>query len=109
RLSSWLGSGALQHLGRISYSVYLVHIPIGTRIVNLGHRITGDSGPAAIGWILLALAATLVAAYILHVLVEAPCIRLASRLKPAGIATGRYDRSLCCSGDAQAPARLPVS
>jgi peptidoglycan/LPS O-acetylase OafA/YrhL len=31
-------------LGVISYTLYLTHIPIGTRVFNLGERLTGTQG-----------------------------------------------------------------
>jgi peptidoglycan/LPS O-acetylase OafA/YrhL len=35
---------ALMATGTISYSLYLTHVPVGTRIFNLGQRITGLDG-----------------------------------------------------------------
>jgi peptidoglycan/LPS O-acetylase OafA/YrhL len=35
---------ALMATGAISYSLYLTHVPVGTRIFNLGQRLTGLDG-----------------------------------------------------------------
>jgi peptidoglycan/LPS O-acetylase OafA/YrhL len=45
-------------LGLISYSVYLTHEPIGTRIFNLGERLTGLNGP---WWLVYAASALIMA------------------------------------------------
>ena len=66
-------------LGKISYSIYLIHIPVGTRVVNVlsvtpffrdhGHLV-----------ILLALIVTLVAAYGFYRMIERPSIRLSQKI-----------------------------
>lgn len=66
-------------LGKISYSIYLIHIPVGTRVVNLlsikpafrdhGHWV-----------ILLAVIVTLVASYGFYRLIERPSISLSQRI-----------------------------
>ena len=64
-------------LGSMSYSLYLVHVPIGGRVVNLLKRF--DQGAAyELVVVALALLASLVAAMMLHRFVEAPAI-VASR------------------------------
>lgn len=82
KLGSWFGAPILQYLGRISYSLYLIHFPISYVVMLLGYEVRGTPGPAeAIVWLGLALAASLAAAHVLYVLVEAPSVRLAARLK----------------------------
>jgi peptidoglycan/LPS O-acetylase OafA/YrhL len=82
-------NAVLTWFGAISYSLYLVHVPIGGRVVNLGTRL-----PATVGWQLAVLAAavgvSVVASWWLYLLVEAPVqrwsalIRYASGAHPAG-------------------------
>jgi peptidoglycan/LPS O-acetylase OafA/YrhL len=64
-------------LGGMSYSLYLVHVPVGGRVINLlkrfGHNPLYDFGIAA-----LALIVSLLAAMLLHYFIEAPAM-LASR------------------------------
>jgi peptidoglycan/LPS O-acetylase OafA/YrhL len=64
-------------LGSISYSLYLIHVPIGGRVVNLAKRFGG--GPLyELIVVVLALLASLIVAMLLHRFVEAPAI-MASR------------------------------
>lgn len=66
----------LMKLGGISYSLYLVHIPVGGKIVNFGRRFFSDD----LGLIVLslsALACSILAAWIFWRYVERPSIRLA--------------------------------
>lgn len=77
RIALWFGT--------ISYSLYLVHVPIGGRVVNLGERFIGGS---AAEMLLLSLAALVVAVLFaagFARLVERPALRAASRagLRPA--------------------------
>ncbi len=69
----------LQRLGAISYSLYLVHVPIGGKIVNLGGRFAhGPLEELAVSC--LALAASLLAATALWAVVERPAMALSSRI-----------------------------
>jgi peptidoglycan/LPS O-acetylase OafA/YrhL len=90
-LTDWLRWRPLMYLGRISYSLYLIHYSVIHLVVYAGHRITGDDPIAAFGWTAMALVLSVLAAHVLHVLVEAPTARLSARLKPrpalAGLAT----------------------
>jgi peptidoglycan/LPS O-acetylase OafA/YrhL len=68
-----LNHRALQWLGRISYSLYLVHVPILTALFS---RMAGQ--PI---WLfaITGIAASLLAASVMHSLVELPAIRLGQR------------------------------
>jgi peptidoglycan/LPS O-acetylase OafA/YrhL len=69
----------LNWLGLISYSLYLVHVPIGGKVVNLGaryaHRLHSE-----IIVLFLACLASLFAAYLLYRAVELPSQRLSSKI-----------------------------
>jgi peptidoglycan/LPS O-acetylase OafA/YrhL len=78
-------------IGSISYSLYLLHIPIGGRIVNLSSRFA-ESLPAKASILLFALATSLTTAWILYRFIEHPAQRWSSSitydradLKPAVI------------------------
>ena len=94
----WLSVRPLRYLGRISYSLFLIHYPSGWLVTNLGYRITGDHPHAAVLWLALAILASIGAAHVLHVFVEMPASKLAARLKPSSTAenlsimTGTHDR-----------------
>ena len=83
RLSTWLNFGVLQYLGRISYSLYLIHFPMSHVVNTLGTQVSGTSPSPAVAtlWLMLALAASLAAAHVLYILVEAPSVRFAARFK----------------------------
>jgi peptidoglycan/LPS O-acetylase OafA/YrhL len=70
---------AIAWAGKVSYSVYLLHVLIGGRVVNLGARLApGLAGALAV--LAGAVAATLAASRALHRWVEAPAQRLSSRI-----------------------------
>jgi len=76
-------------LGRISYSLYLIHQPIGVRVLNLGLRF-GSSLPWKFFLLAVALGSCLVAAWLLHRFVEVPALRLSSRIRLGRTAGARY-------------------
>ena len=82
-IHEWLSVRPLQYLGRISYSLFLIHYPSGWLVTNLGYRITGDHPLAAVLWLTLALVISIGAAHLLYVFVEKPSSKLAERLKPS--------------------------
>jgi peptidoglycan/LPS O-acetylase OafA/YrhL len=83
-LGDWLSARWLQYLGRISYSLFLIHYPVGWIVVVLGHWFTGDRAVLAIFWLIAALAASIGAAHLMYNFVELPSIRLARWLKTDG-------------------------
>ncbi len=70
----------LSGIGVISYSLYLVHVPIGGRVVNLGARFV-HSSVAHLALSLVATAVSLAAAWLLYALIERPAQRWSSRLR----------------------------
>jgi len=85
RLGTSLNYPVLQYLGKISYSLYLIHFPVGHVVTTLGYEhmtVNGTFTPtASLGWLLAALIASLIAAHGLYLFVEAPSVRLAARWK----------------------------
>ncbi|MBY0528506.1 MAG: acyltransferase [Gemmataceae bacterium] len=78
RLHDLLGGAVFQYLGRISYSLYLIHFLIGELVRDWGAPFT-ERLPQPWGDALLVLAsivASFGAAHLLHVLVELPSVRL---------------------------------
>lgn len=72
-IAHWIGA-----FGAISYSLYLVHIPIGGRVVNLGRRFI-DTPTEALVLSLAALLASCAAAWLLWRMIEVPSIAAARR------------------------------
>jgi peptidoglycan/LPS O-acetylase OafA/YrhL len=70
--------GPVRFLGDISYSLYLLHIPVGMLVLNVAHKM-GTHHTAAF---LAATAASIAASYVGYRLVEVPAQRLARRLSP---------------------------
>jgi peptidoglycan/LPS O-acetylase OafA/YrhL len=90
--ANWRGGGTpapLRALGRISYSLYLVHYPTTWAVQSLGSRLWDGSPAAALLGMGAALVASLLAAAVLYRLVERPSLRLAGRLRlRSGAAAG---------------------
>lgn len=82
-------AAAISALGALSYSLYLVHIPIGGRVVNLGRRIAQTSSQE-FALSIVAMLVSLGAAWLLWRLVEKPSInasrRWSARHRPASLA-----------------------
>jgi peptidoglycan/LPS O-acetylase OafA/YrhL len=74
-----LHSRLLTWLGTISYSLYLVHVPIGGRLINLGTRYARGLYSEIIV-LVLAVSASVLGAYLLYLAVELPSQRLSSRI-----------------------------
>lgn len=81
RLSTLLACRPLLHLGKISYSIYLLHMVIGLNLLSQLAPAIGGSRAAAWGAWVLAVALSLGGAELLHRWVEAPANRLSQRLK----------------------------
>jgi peptidoglycan/LPS O-acetylase OafA/YrhL len=75
-----LRARALLLLGTVSYSVYLLHVPVGGRAINLGGRFAGTAG-GRLAVCLGALAVTLAASYVFYRLAERPSQLLSSKIK----------------------------
>ncbi len=89
---------ALIWIGTVSYSLYLVHVPIGGRVVNLGRRFVPDFWADELMLSVSALAVSLVAAALFYRLVEAPSIRASRAL--TGLRSGKSAMAQCGAGGA---------
>jgi peptidoglycan/LPS O-acetylase OafA/YrhL len=70
----------LVFLGAISYSLYLIHVPVGAKAVNLGVRfVTGM--PAKLALLAAGLALSIAAAYVLYRFVEKPAQKWSSAIR----------------------------
>jgi peptidoglycan/LPS O-acetylase OafA/YrhL len=73
-------SRPLAWMGTLSYSLYLLHGPVGERVVNLGSR-HARAPVAQVAVMVAALAVSVGAAYALYRLVELPALRAAASLR----------------------------
>jgi peptidoglycan/LPS O-acetylase OafA/YrhL len=69
----------LTFLGAISYSLYLVHMPVAIRVANLAQRLP-HSDFSEIAIVLVSIIASIAAAYLLWLCVENPAINWSHRL-----------------------------
>lgn len=74
--------GPVVGVGAVSYSLYLIHAPVGGRVVNLGARYAKGAA-AEIVVMLMAMLVSLAAAFVLYRLIERPSLQVAARLKNA--------------------------
>lgn len=73
-------SPAVLFFGHISYSLYLLHVPIGGRVINFGERLVHTlSGKVAV--LGLAWAASIAASWLLYRFVERPAQQWSSRIR----------------------------
>jgi peptidoglycan/LPS O-acetylase OafA/YrhL len=77
-----LARTTFQFLGKISYSVYLLHLPIGTRFVSLIRTLNHGHLSILGAWVTLAFALilTTIAATLMWWAVESPTMRLSKRI-----------------------------
>jgi peptidoglycan/LPS O-acetylase OafA/YrhL len=81
-LHDWLKGAVIQYLGRISYSLYLLHPEIGWSTVSLGKYLLGPvlSPIGAIVLFIAGIGTSVVAAHLLNTLIERPAMKLAKRI-----------------------------
>ncbi|MGH8443555.1 MAG: acyltransferase family protein [Nevskiaceae bacterium] len=76
----WPVPRGLAFLGAISYSLYLLHVPVGGRVVNLGARVAeGELGRVLV--LAAALLTSLLAAWLFFRLIERPAQHWAARVR----------------------------
>ena len=81
KMGTLLGNSVCQYFGRISYSLYLVHVPTLSVILQGGYRLTHtERARLALGWFApQSCRGGALAADLLHRLVEKPSMRFAPR------------------------------
>jgi peptidoglycan/LPS O-acetylase OafA/YrhL len=66
--------------GNISYSLYLLHVPIGGRVINLSRRFAFDNTGKLLV-ILIAMAVSVFAAWLFYVFIEKPSHRISRKIR----------------------------
>jgi peptidoglycan/LPS O-acetylase OafA/YrhL len=78
-LFTWLTHSTLSFLGKISYSLYLLHIPVGTRMINMLFRIPFFLSHEYLAfW--LSVAVTILISYGFYHIIERPSITLSQKI-----------------------------
>lgn len=82
RMSTWLSGSILQFLGRISYSLYLFHAIVGWSAISLFKHVwpPATNAFAAVAAFLFGISVSIVTAWIVHLTIERPSIRLSRRV-----------------------------
>lgn len=71
----------IQFFSKISYSLYLIHVPIGGKVINLGLRkITAQNIVESFLLFLVAFAISIVCAYLFYLIAEKPFIQLSKKV-----------------------------
>jgi len=70
----------LNFLGKISYSLYLIHVPIGGRVINLGKRLDQTIYTQVLV-VLAAVGVSIFAAWLFYIYIEKPSHRWSRRIK----------------------------
>jgi peptidoglycan/LPS O-acetylase OafA/YrhL len=82
RLASLTLGRLWQYLGRISYSLYLVHMLVGTPLVRFGLRHLGKMSFGTASLLMaVAVAVSVAAAHVMYVVIERPAVRWSHRLR----------------------------
>lgn len=84
----WPRSRLIAWLGKISYSLFLIHFPVLVLVSAVWGRLGWDSPDLAVAGLLTAFALSIVSAAGFHRWIEAPAARLARKSRPPG-GTGR--------------------
>lgn len=80
-LGDWLSAAPLQWLGRISYSLYLLHVPVSGVAFRVVSRVLGGGAPSEALAAVVVLAINLAAAWVFWFAIERPSTELARRLR----------------------------
>ncbi len=84
KLTVWLRGRAWQFLGRISYSLYLVHWTVGGRFANLLNRIIGPSPAGRVLSAVVAIVVSIGFARAFWWVIERPSLALSRRIRVRG-------------------------
>jgi peptidoglycan/LPS O-acetylase OafA/YrhL len=107
-LQTWLAGRVIQYLGRISYSLYLVHMTAGVATIRLVMQFSNGSHGAAIVALGAAVAMSILLADALNRFVESPAMRLSKCFRAtagdrithdSGVGWSRFDPVLVSSSN----------
>ncbi|MCW8929428.1 MAG: acyltransferase [Gammaproteobacteria bacterium] len=72
-----------QYLGKISYTLYLIHPEVGWKVISVGKQLLNEyMSPVLAGCLfVVGIIVSIISAHILHLLFEKPSLKLCSKLK----------------------------
>ena len=83
KMASWLSDTLSQFLGRISYSLYLVHTVVGWRFIKLTRELYGSDFSPLLAWLAMfgGVAVSVFSAWIIYRFIESPSLRISHKIK----------------------------
>lgn len=87
KLHDFLSSFVFQYLGRISYSLYLIHWLVGIKFISLISFLFKEAPISPILLFMISLGASIGAAELFYRLVEQPCLLLSRKIKTKALIT----------------------
>jgi peptidoglycan/LPS O-acetylase OafA/YrhL len=102
----WPKSRWIALMGRVSYSLFLVHFPVLVLVSATWARLGWSSPPAAIAGLLTAFVGSVAAAFAFHRLVEEPAAALARLWGSAGLETASETPVLKATPESRLPADI---
>lgn len=81
-MEDWLSSALPQFLGKLSYSIYLLHAVIGWRFIKLLHELNGADFSPWQAWaaLITGVSISVISAWFMHKLIEAPSHRFSKTI-----------------------------
>lgn len=82
-MTEWLSGPVALFMGRISYSLYLIHTVVGWRLIKLIRELYGTDFSPLQAWIvlLLGVVASIFSAWIMYRIIEAPSLRVCHQIR----------------------------
>lgn len=80
KMSRWLSNRPLQFMGKISFSLYLVHNPTTSLLFGVAHHRTPHTLPWQVAWFFFSLSVSISIAYAFFHFIERPSMQLSKRL-----------------------------
>jgi peptidoglycan/LPS O-acetylase OafA/YrhL len=81
KMDTWLTSTLFQYTGKISYSLYLIHWPIGMKLIDVSLRLIKQdiSFPFALLLFVLSIGLSIGSAHLFYQWIESPCLNMSRK------------------------------
>ena len=83
KMSKWLAGSTIQFMGRISYSLYLIHPVVGWRFVKVVRELFGADFSPIQAWLVLAggVGASVASAWLMYRFIELPSLQVCHQIR----------------------------